>query len=60
MPGPYVPPGALFIDPLVTAAVVTGVGGVVIVTIDGVTIDGNDDEAQSGLNWTQDGPPASP
>ena len=23
MPGPYVPPGALFIDPLVTAAVVT-------------------------------------
>lgn len=55
MPGPYVPPGALFIDPLVTAAVVTGVGGVVI-----VTIDGNDDGAQSGLNWTQDGPPASP
>ncbi|MFP6770024.1 MAG: hypothetical protein VB859_17745 [Planctomycetaceae bacterium] len=57
MPGPYVPPGVLFVDPLVTAAVVTGIGGVVITTI------GNDSgraSTRSGFSPHHDGPPASP
>ncbi|MDP7275805.1 MAG: hypothetical protein QF363_10025 [Planctomycetaceae bacterium] len=57
MPGPYLPPGALFLDPLVTTAAVTGIGSVVITTIGN---DGDRASTRSGFSPHHDHPPASP
>lgn len=49
MPGTYTSPGAVFFNPLMTVAVVTGVAGVIV-----VAVDDDDDETSVAL------PPVSP
>lgn len=46
LPGPYTSPGAVFISPLVTAAVVTGVAGVIFVALD--------DDDDNGITVSQE------